>query len=163
MTRLQEDISTIAGSTVGWIPSIISQLIQILISAGVIIYYDFSMLFIILLVAPIIFVGSRIFLGKMYKSNMEQREIASDIMSLYKESFQHLQSIKSFGLIRYFDSKMREKQTVRQKIDLIVNKIFYCLMGRHVLSVVSWQQSSAWAGLFFTFIRERFLWVQWLF
>lgn len=122
MTRLQEDISTIAGSTVGWIPSIISQLIQILISAGIIIYYDFSMLFIILLVAPIIFVGSRIFLGKMYKSNMEQREIASDIMSLYKESFQHLQSIKSFGLIRYFDSKMREKQTVRQKIDLIVNK-----------------------------------------
>lgn len=122
MTRLQEDISIIAGSTVGWIPSIVSQLIQILISAGIIIYYDFSMLFIILLVSPIIFVGSRIFLGRMYKSNIKQREIASDIMSLYKESFQHLQSIKSFDLVSYFDLKMKEKQTERQDTDLTVNK-----------------------------------------
>lgn len=122
MTRLQEDISTIAGSTVGWIPSIASQIIQILISAAIIIYYDFSMLFIILLVTPIIFVSSRIFLGKMYKSNMKQREISSDIMSLYKESFQHLQSIKSFGLVSYFGTKMKNKQDTRQSIDMEVNK-----------------------------------------
>ena len=49
MTRMHEDIATIATSTVGWIPSVASQMIQIIISAGVIIYYDFSMLFIILL------------------------------------------------------------------------------------------------------------------
>ncbi len=122
MTRLQEDISTIAGSTTGWIPSIVSQMIQILISAAVIIYYDFSMLFVILLVAPIILIGSRIFLGKMYKSNMKQRQIASDVMSLYKESFQHLQSIKSFGLLQYFEEKMNTRQAARQEIDLEVNK-----------------------------------------
>ena len=94
----------------------------ILISAAVIIYYDFSMLFVILLVAPIILIGSRIFLGKMYKSNMKQRQIASDVMSLYKESFQHLQSIKSFGLLQYFEEKMNTRQAARQEIDLEVNK-----------------------------------------
>ena len=122
MTRLQEDISTVAGSTVGWIPSIISQLLQIVASACVIIYYDFSMLFIILLVTPIILIGSRIFIGKMYKSNTKQRKISSEIMSLYKESFQHLQSIKSFDLIIYFNSRMKKEQGLRQNIDLEVNK-----------------------------------------
>lgn len=122
MTRMQEDIATVAGSTVGWIPSIATQLIQIFISVLIIIYYDFSMLFIIILVAPIILIGSRIFLGKMYKSNMKQREISSEIMSLYKESFQHLQSIKSFGLVHNFDDKMKKKQAVRQNIDMEVNK-----------------------------------------
>lgn len=122
MTRLQEDISTIAGSTVGWIPSVASRAIQIFISVAIIIYYDFSMLFVIVLVAPIVLIGSRIFIGRMYKSNMRQREISSDIMSLYKESFQHLQSIKSFDLIQYFDSKMSKQQVLRQDIDMEVNK-----------------------------------------
>ena len=122
MTRMHEDIATIATSTVGWIPSVASQMIQIIISAGVIIYYDFSMLFIILLVAPIILIGSRIFLGKMYKSTMKQRNIASEVMSLYKETFQHLQSVKSFGLVPEFDRRMQKKQAVRQDIDLEVNK-----------------------------------------
>lgn len=101
MTRMQEDIGTLAESTVGWIPSFISQAFQIIISVGIIVYYDFSMIFIILLVAPIILIGSRIFLGKMYESNKKQREVASSVMSLYKESFQHLQSIKGFGLIDF--------------------------------------------------------------
>ena len=98
-------------------------MIQIIISAGVIIYYDFSMLFIILLVAPIILIGSRIFLGKMYKSTMKQRNIASEVMSLYKETFQHLQSVKSFGLVPEFDRRMQKKQAVRQDIDLEVINI----------------------------------------
>ena len=122
MTRMQEDIGTLAESTVGWIPSFISQAFQIIISVGIIVYYDFSMIFIILLVAPIILIGSRIFLGKMYESNKKQREVASSVMSLYKESFQHLQSIKGFGLIDFFNEKMRKKQKERQKSDLEVNK-----------------------------------------
>lgn len=122
MTRMQEDIGTIAGSTVGWIPSVGSQLVQIVISVAIIIYYDFTMIFIIVLVAPIILIGSRIFLGKMYNSNRKQREVASSVMSLYKESFQHLQAIKSFDLIKYFCSKMEGKQIKRQKVDLEVNR-----------------------------------------
>lgn len=122
MTRMQEDITTVAGSTVGWIPSVASQLIQILISVGIIVYYDFSMILIIMLVAPIILIGSRIFLGKMYHSNQKQRIVSSNLMSLYKESFQHLQSIKGFGLIQYFDQRMQTAQKYRQEIDLEVNK-----------------------------------------
>ena len=122
MTRMQEDISTIAGSTVGWIPSVASQLLQIVISVGIIIYYDFTMIFVILLVAPVLLVGSRIFLGKMYNSNREQRKVSSKVMSLYKESFQHLQSIKSFDLTEYFCSKMEGAQKERQKMDLEVNR-----------------------------------------
>ncbi len=122
MARMQEDIGVIAESTVGWIPSLFSTGFQLLISIGVIIYFDFSLIFLILLVAPVILVGSRVFLGRMYVSTQKQREMTSDIMGLYKESFQHLQSIKGFGLMEHFDEKMQNKQRERRQIDLEVNK-----------------------------------------
>lgn len=122
MTRMQEDIGTVAGSTVGWIPSVLAQGVQCVLAVCIILYYDFSMLAMVVVVAPIILIGSRIFLGKMYVSNQEQRKISSEIMSSYKESFQHLQSIKSFDLLDFFVDKMGKQQERREKIDLDVNK-----------------------------------------
>lgn len=122
MTRMQEDIGTIAGSTVGWIPSVVSQFIQAILSLAVIVYYDSSMIIVLGIVAPIILIGAKIFLGRMYVSNNEQRVATSNLMSLYKETFQHLQSIKAFGLRNYFNEKMEMQQIKRQKADLEVNK-----------------------------------------
>lgn len=122
MTRLQEDIGTVASSTVGWIPTLCMHVTSITISLCIIVYYDLSMLFVVILAAPIVLVGSRIFLSKMYESNKQQRTISSEIMSLYKESFQHLQTIKGFDLADFFCDKMSGEQNKRQKIDLDVNK-----------------------------------------
>lgn len=122
MTRMQEDITTISDSTVGWIPTVASRCIQIFAAFIFIVYYDYSMILVVLLVAPIVLLCSRIFLGKMYASNRKQREISSKVMSLYKESFQNLQSIKGFGLIDYFVGRMKRQQDERQEIDMEVNK-----------------------------------------
>ncbi|MFV0363044.1 MAG: ABC transporter ATP-binding protein [Suipraeoptans sp.] len=122
LTRIQEDILAISSSTVGWIPSVGISLMQIIACVVIILYYDMSMILIILIVAPVILIGSRIFLRKMYISNKKQRKTASAVMSLYKESFQHLQSIKGFGLGNYFNKKMYSQQMEREHIDLEVNK-----------------------------------------
>ena len=122
MARMQEDIGTISESTVGWIPSLLAIGLQLLISIVIIVYYDYTMIFVIVLVAPIILISSRFFLGKLYVNTQKQREMSSDIMGLYKEAFQHLQSIKGFGLISLFDEKMQKKQNERQQIDLEANK-----------------------------------------
>lgn len=128
MTRMQEDIGTVAGSTVGWIPSVTTQMIRAVLSLGVIVYYDYSMIIVIGLAVPIVLLGAKVFLGKMYVSNNEQRVVTSRLMSLYKETFQHLQSIKAFGLLDYFNEKMEVQQNKRQKADLEVSKY----------SLVSW-------------------------
>ncbi len=128
ITRLQEDVNALSQSMTGWLPSAVIQMLQALISAAIIIYYDPSMICVLLIAAPIILVGSQIFLKKLYESNTKQRENESRIVSLYKESFQHMQSIKSFGLESDFKDKMQIVQEKRRSIDLEVNKY----------SVMSW-------------------------
>lgn len=122
MARLNEDVGTISGCVVGWIPSLFTQGLQFVISVGVIVYYDVSMLLVIAVVAPIVLLGSRIFLGKVYEQNKKQRKVSSELMSFEKETFQNLQSIKAFGLKDYFGEKMCVLQNLRQKTDLDANK-----------------------------------------
>ncbi|MCD8369049.1 MAG: ABC transporter ATP-binding protein/permease [Clostridiales bacterium] len=122
MTRLQEDISTVSESATGWISNMIVKLLQIIVSFAIIVYYDPSMLVIIIIVAPAILLGSRVFLGKTYHSNNKQRIAMSEIMSLYKDSFQNLQAVKSFCLADYFNGKMQNLQDKRQQLDLEVNQ-----------------------------------------
>lgn len=155
MTRMQEDISTVSDSTVGWIPTVASQCIQIFAAFLFIVYYDYSMILIVLLVAPVVLLGSRIFLGKMYASNRKQREISSKVMSLYKESFQHLQSIKGFGLIDFFIERMNRQQDERQAIDMEVNKysiaswsVMYVSGQMAALVCLSWALFRVYQGVF---------------
>lgn len=133
MTRIQEDVSLVAGSMVGWVPNIILKTTQAIVSLAIIIYYDASMLVMIILIAPVMVIGSRIFLGKTYESNKKQRVAASNLMGLYKESFQNLQSIKAFGLQDYFNDKAYQKQSEKANIDLEVNK--YSLLSWGVMYV----------------------------
>ena len=133
LTRIQEDVSTVAGSTVGWVPSVIINTVQVLLALGVILYYDASMLVVIILVAPILLASSRIFLGKTYFSNREQRTAASNLTSLYKETFTNLQSIKAFGLQETFCEKEAVVQRQKADKDLDVNK--YSLLSWSVMYV----------------------------
>lgn len=122
MTRLQEDVTTVAGSTVGWIPQIIYQGIKTVVAMGVILYCDYSLVLVVGVLAPFLIFGSQIFLGKLYDSDRREREVSSDVMSMYKESFHHLQSIKGFGLVNLFHSRMNDKLERRKAVDLDVSR-----------------------------------------
>lgn len=122
MTRLQEDIAIISESVVGWIPNILSQCLQIVVSLGIIIYYDMSMLGMILVALPIVLISSRIFLNKMYVANQKARTLSSKITSLHKESLHNIQTIKAFGLTKCFSEKMKELQEENRTVNLEVNK-----------------------------------------
>lgn len=122
MTRLSEDINMVSGSVVGWIPNLLSLVIQIGISALLIVYYDFSMIFLIMFLGPVVLFGSRIFLEKMYICNQTQRKAVSEVMTFLKESFHNIQSIKAFDLHRVFTEKSVDLQEKRRNIELQVNK-----------------------------------------
>lgn len=121
MTRVQEDVTTVAGATVGWIPAVLYQGTQAVIALCVILYYDYSMLLMVAIIVPLVAFSSRSFMGRLYASNQREREISSRVMSLYKESFQHLQSIKGFGLVDTFVHRMEEQLENRRKVDVQVS------------------------------------------
>lgn len=133
MTRIQEDVSLIAGSMIGWVPNIVIKMLQVLMSLAVIVYFDVSMLVIIFVVTPVMVMGSRIFLGKTYESNKKQRIAASNLTALYKDVFQNLQVVKAFGLQEYFDEKAKKSQQQKADMDLEVNK--YSMLSWGVMYV----------------------------
>lgn len=122
LTRIQEDVMLVSQSTVGWIPICITCAIQIVFSFSAIVYYDYSMLLLVLVLAiPMVF-GSRKNIQVTYKYNQLERDISSEIVSLFKESFQHLQSIKAFGLVDQFCSKIGRKIEERKTNDILLNR-----------------------------------------
>lgn len=133
LTRIQEDAVLVAGSTVGWVPTVVIKSCQVLLSLAVIVYYDASMLLVIIVLAPIMLIGSRIFLGKTYESNKKQRIAASSLMSLYKETFQNIQTLKAFGLQEYFCRKEASAQQDKAYSDLEVNQ--YSLLSWMVMYI----------------------------
>lgn len=122
MTRMQEDLHTVACSTTGWVPTLLYQSVRFFVAFAVIVFYDYTLLLMAAIIAPVLALSSRVFLGRLYESNRKEREISSQVMSVYKESFHHLQSIKGFGLVRLFHSRMAGLLKQREAVDIEVNK-----------------------------------------
>ena len=129
ITRLASDIKTVAGNTSGLVPTMMSKLAMICFAGIYIIVLDYSMVLVAAIVAPVILISSRIFMGKIYKSQMEIKKIESRINSYNKETFNNIQAIKAFGLGELFYNKMNDLENLRKKADLRSNKYSICSWG----------------------------------
>ncbi|WP_034452004.1 ABC transporter ATP-binding protein [Butyrivibrio sp. AE2032] len=122
ITRLSSDVKTVAGNTSGLVPTMISKLSLILGAGILIVYLDPSMIFLAIVIAPIVIVASRIFMGKIYDCETQIREIESLINSYNVETFSNIHAVKAFGLGDYFYNKMKNIEVRRKKVDLRTNK-----------------------------------------
>lgn len=147
ITRLASDIKTVAGNTSGLIPTMISKLTMI-IGAGIyIVIMDYSMILVAVVVAPIVLVASRVFMGKIYSSQSEIKQIESRINSYNKETFNNIQAVKAFNLGDYFYDKMKSFEEQRMAVDLRSNKYSIC----------------SWAIAFFSGIIGAAVCIGWMF
>ena len=73
LSRINTDVSNVAGSVLGWIPSLILRLTQFLASLAVILVYDPTMAVLALLSAPVTLLLSRPLVGKMRSFNRDMR------------------------------------------------------------------------------------------
>ena len=107
LTRLTGDATTVADSVLGWIPNLITRVVQFVCIFSVIMYYDPTMAVLSLISAPVTILVSKSLMLKMRKFNKASREISSEMMSFNEETFQNLQSIKAFNLINVFSNRLR--------------------------------------------------------
>ncbi len=134
ITRLSSDIKTVAGNTSGLVPTMIARLTLILGAGIYIVFIDYSMIFLALTIAPIVLVASRIFMGKIYRSEAQIKEIESLINSYNTETFNNIQEVKAFGLGDYFYNRMKEVEIRRKKVDLLTNKYIVSSYGTSYLA-----------------------------
>lgn len=153
LNRLNSDVSTVSSSVIGWIPNLITKLVQFMGALVIILYYDPTMALLALISAPIMIIVSKILMTKMRHFNKKTREVSSEVMAFNQESFQNIQSIKAFDLIDLFNKKLIHMQDRYKEVYLDFNKFsiatssFMSLVGMVVTySCFGWGVYRLWGG-----------------
>lgn len=153
LNRLTDDSSTVASSVLGWVPNLITQVVQFVCILSVVLYYDSTMAVIALMSAPITILISKSLMLRMRRFNKDIRKVRSDMMSFNEESFQNLQSLKAFNLSNVFSRRLRDVQEKYSNVSLEYNKFsiltsgFMSLVGTAVYySCFGWGVYRLWTG-----------------
>ena len=110
LNRVDNDVSSVSACVVGWLPGFVTRVFQFASTLVVILYYDGTLALLALLSAPITMLASYYLSKRMRQHNKKMREISSDVMAFQEESFQNIQTIKSFGLTNLYGKKLREEE-----------------------------------------------------
>ncbi len=122
ITRLTSDVKSVAINTCRLIPAVMSKLIMAFLAAIYIFFLDYTMILVAIFVAPIVLFSSRLFMGKVYASHVQIKDIESRINSYNKETFNNIQAVKAFNLGKLFYGKMYDMEASRKEADLNSNK-----------------------------------------
>ena len=106
LNRINTDVSTVASSVLGWVPTLVVKTAQFVASLLVILYYDPTMALFTLLSAPISLLIAKPFVKKLRTFSSKMRTVSSDMMAFHEETFQNSQSIKAFNLVDSFRTKL---------------------------------------------------------
>ena len=154
LNRLNSDANIVSGGVTGFIPSLISGLVQFVGSFLIMTYYDPTMTVIALLSVPVSVLSSKVLIRRMRNYNKEMKAIYSEMMSFQEDSFQNLTSIKAFGITDLFAGQMRSKQAHYRAAYLDYNRfsvrtgILVSLLGLLVSAgCFGWGVYRLWSGV----------------
>lgn len=153
LTRVNQDVTTVADSMLGWIPSLITCMVQFLGTLTVILIYDPVMALLALISAPVTVLMSRFLVTNLQRFGQQMRDTQAQLTAFYEEALQNLQAIKAFSLNAKFNNRLEELQqlyrTVRLDHDLFSVKTHLLLSGMgFIVSGVcfGWGVYRLWSG-----------------
>lgn len=135
LNRFGNDVRTISGNAVSWIPNIVIAVYSLLATFAVIWNYSKVMALLAVASAPIMLIMSRFVVTKQREYNRRTREMSSKVMTFEVETFYNMDSIKSFGVSSLYGRKLRDWQQKYKDIALESNlfsikvNIFMSLVG----------------------------------
>lgn len=134
LNRFSSDVSTVASSAIGWVPNLIIYTFNFVATALLIMYYDPMMMVLTLINAPIMLISSRLLMGRMRKYNERVKIMNSEMMAFQSETFNNIDSIKSFGLDSLFSNKLKQNQEKYKDINLEYN--LFSIKTNTILSLI---------------------------
>ena len=123
LNRINGDVSTVADSVIGWIPSVTVKSAQFIGAIAIICYYDAAMALLSLISIPAAALISSLLLRKMRSYGTKIREAGSELMSFFEESLQNIQTVKAFGLSQSLDSRLAQLQKIYYDTSLEYNAL----------------------------------------
>ncbi len=153
LNRFTSDVGTVASSAIGWLPSLVVNLFNFIATLGLILYYDPTMTILALVNAPVMLLSSKLLMSKMRDHNKLVKEMNSEMMSFETETFNNVDSIKSFSLMRLFSNRLKGFQERYKKVNLDYNmfsiktNLILSLIGMVIqFSFYGWAVYRLWSG-----------------
>lgn len=153
LNRLDNDVSTVSSSVLGWIPELVTKLVQFIGALLIILYYDPTLAILALLSAPVTFAVSSFLMKRMREYNKKTREVSSEVMAFNEEAFQNIQHIKALGLNSVYRKKLERVQEDYKDVQLDYNKFairtssFMSTVGMLVSYICfAWSVYRLWTG-----------------
>lgn len=110
MTRTGTDVGIVSNMVLSYIPNVVTALVNFIGAFFIILHYDPIMALIALAGAPVTVLTARFRFGKATEFQKKNRELAGERLAIEEESYQNLQTIKSFGLVELFSQRFKEFQ-----------------------------------------------------
>ena len=110
LARINTDVTNVANSVLGWLPTLIIRLAQFIASLAIILYYDPTMAVFALITAPLTLIAAKPFVSKMRVFSKEMRTVNSEMTAFHEEALQNAQSIKAFHLVDPFTDRLKQVQ-----------------------------------------------------
>ncbi|MGN0548450.1 MAG: ABC transporter ATP-binding protein [Acutalibacteraceae bacterium] len=110
MTRTGTDVGIVSNMVLSYIPNAVTALVNFIGAFFIILHYDPLMALIALAGAPVTVLTAKFRLGKATEFQKKNRELAGERLAIEEESYQNLQTIKSFGLVEVFSRRFKEFQ-----------------------------------------------------
>lgn len=121
LSRLGGDVSSVSSGVLGIFPDLITRLLQLIGTLGIILYYDPLLALFSLLSAPVTILSGRVLMGKMRQFNKKMRKNNSDLLMFTEESFQNIQLLKAFDLTDEYNCRLTDMQELHKKDALDYN------------------------------------------
>ena len=120
--RFQNDIPTVSGNAISWIPQIILVFYNFVATFLVVWQYDKTMAFLAFLNAPFSFMMFALLTKKRRSYIRRQMEMGSQMMNFRLETFANVDTIKSFGVAPYYSKKLRDWHKRYEDFSMDYNK-----------------------------------------
>ena len=115
LNRLSSDVNAISGGITGFIPQLISNSLQFLGAFAIIMYFDPVMAVIALVGVPLTGLCSTFLVHKMRRNNREMKDLYAGVVSFQQDSFQNITTVKAFGVMDWFGTRLESLQKEYRK------------------------------------------------
>ena len=135
LNRFNSDVSTVSKNAVSWLPSIIIAVYNFIVTFALIWHYNKIMSLLAFASAPIMLLMSKYFIRKQREYSRKMKETGSQMMGFEVETFYNFDTIKSFGIMRSYGTKLRQWQKKLRQISLDYNmftiktNVFMSILG----------------------------------
>lgn len=121
LNRFSNDVGTISGNAISWLPNIIITFYTFIATFAVIWHYDRFMSLLAFASAPVMLVMSKFVIGRQRQHRKLVQQMSSQVMTFEMETFYNIDTIKSFGIADHYSSLLRTWQERFKKVNLDYN------------------------------------------